>query len=116
MQFLSSYLIFGRNHLKCGSRVWKHSLAQNKITSDQTKYDYIVSILDIDTADEMQSILIHPPNDDKYNTLKNALINIYSKSQLQKDFELLSLDGLGDRRPSALMRKIEALNDDPKNT
>ena len=85
-----------------------------KITSDQTKYDYIVSILDTDTADEMQSILIHPPNDDKYNTLKNALINIYGKSQLQKDFELLSLDGLGDRRPSALMRKIEALNDDPK--
>ena len=62
----------------------------------------------------MQSILIHPPNDDKYNNLKNALINIYGKSQLQKDFELLSLDGLGDRRPSALMRKIEALNDDPK--
>ena len=85
-----------------------------QITSDQTKYDYIISILDIDTADEMQSILIHPPNDDKYNTLKNALINIYGKSQLQKDFELLSLDGLGDRRPSALMRKVEALNDDPK--
>ena len=85
-----------------------------QITSDQTKYDYIVSILDIDTADEMQSILIHPPNDDKYNTLKNALINIYGKYQLQKDFELLSPDGLGDRRPSALMRKIEALNDDPK--
>ena len=62
----------------------------------------------------MQSILIHPPNDDKYNTLKNALINIHGKSQLQKDFELLSLDGLGDRRPSTLMRKIEALNDDPK--
>ena len=58
--------------------------------------------------------LIHPPNDDKYNTLKNALINIYGKSQLQKDCELLSLDGLGDRQPSALMRKIEALNDDPK--
>ena len=35
-----------------------------KQISDQTKYDYIVSILDIDTADEMQSILIHPPSDD----------------------------------------------------
>ena len=69
-----------------------------------------ISILDIDTAD----VLIHPPNDDKYNTLKNALINIYGKSQLQKDFELLSLDDLGDRRPSAPLRRIEALNDDPK--
>ena len=40
----------------------------------------------------------------------------YWKSQLQKDFELLSLDGLGDRRPTALMRKIMALNHDTKKT
>ena len=35
-------------------------------------------------------------------------------TKLQKDFKLLSLDGMGDRRPTALMRKIMALNDDPK--
>ena len=60
-----------------------------QITSDQTKYDYIVSILDIDTADEMQSILIHPPNDDKYNTLKNALINIYANLSFRRILNFL---------------------------
>ena len=45
---------------KKSPEVWfAHMEAQfstKQITSDQTKYDYIVSILDIDTADEMQSI------------------------------------------------------------
>ncbi len=84
------------------------------ITADQTKYDYIVSTMDIDTADEMQAILIHPPVSDKYETLKKALVKTYGKSQLRKDFELLSLNGLGDRSPTTLMRKITALNNDPK--
>ena len=61
------------------------------ITRDQTKFDYVISTLDIDTADEMQGILTHPPNEDKYGTLKKALIKAYGKSQLQRDFELLGL-------------------------
>lgn len=84
------------------------------ITQDQTKYDYVVGALDINTADEVQSILINPPVSNKYDTLKTALIKTFGKSQAQKDAELLNLDGLGDKRPTALMRKINALNDDPQ--
>ena len=84
------------------------------ITTDQTNFDHLVSISDIDTVEEMQAILTHSPAANKYETLKTELIRTYGKSQLQKDFELLSLDGLGDRRSTALMRKIMALNDDPK--
>ena len=42
------------------------------ITQDHTKYDYIVSALDINTA-EVQSVLINPPAENKYNTLKKKL-------------------------------------------
>ena len=83
------------------------------ITQDQTKYDYVVSALDINTADEVQSVLLNPPAVNKYDTLKGALIKTFGKSQAQKDAELLNLNGLGDKRPTALMRKINALNDDP---
>ena len=81
-------------------------------TQDHTKYDYIVSALDVNTA-EVQSVLINPPAENKYNTLKKALIKTFGKSQAQKDAELLNLNGLGDKRPTALLRKINALNDDP---
>ena len=84
------------------------------ISQDQTKYDYVVSALDINTADEIQSVLINPPSTNKYDCLKQALIKTFGKTQAQKDAELLNLNGLGDKRPTALMRKIKALNDDPK--
>ena len=84
------------------------------ITEDQTKYDYVVSALDIDTADEIQHILLNPPARERYNALKNELIKTFGRSQYERDAELLSINGLGDRRPSALMRRINALNDDPQ--
>lgn len=83
------------------------------ITQDQTKYDYVVSSLDVDTAHEIQHVLIHPPATEKYASLKKVLIKTFDKSQFEKDAELLTMNGLGDRRPTALMRKIQALNDDP---
>ena len=74
-----------------------------------------MSALDVKTAEEVQEVLIHPPDQDKYTTLKKALIKAFGKSQAQKDNELLNLNGLGDRRPTALLRKINALNDDPRS-
>ena len=84
------------------------------ITQDQTKYDYVVSALDMETAEEIQAILLHPPAKEKYHSLKTMLISTFGKSQIQKDMELLNLNGLGDRKPTALLRKINALNDDPQ--
>jgi len=84
------------------------------ISQDQTKYDYVVGTLDINTAEEMQAVLTNPPETEKYETLKRALIKTFGKSQVQKDFELLNLNGMGDKRPTALLRKINALNDDPQ--
>ena len=84
------------------------------ITQDQIKYDFVVSALDSNTAEEIQHILINPPATNKYESLKKALNKTFGKSQYEKDTELLHINGLGDRRPSALMRRISALNNDPK--
>ncbi|GFR68169.1 Gag pol protein [Elysia marginata] len=84
------------------------------ITQDQTRYDYVVSALDVKTAEEVQDVLVTPPDADKYATLKKALIKAFGESQAQRDSELLNLNGLGDRKPTALLCKINALNDDPQ--
>lgn len=83
------------------------------IVQDQTKYDYVVSALDVNTAEEISAILLSPPQQQKYENLKKFLIKTFGKTQAQKDAELLNLNGLGDRRPTALLRRINALNDDP---
>ena len=86
--------------------------ATRGITQDGTKFDYIVSALDNPTASEIKAVILHPPTEDKYNMIKKALLEAFSRSQAQKDAELLSLSGLGDKKPTAFLRKIRSLNND----
>ena len=95
------------------ARIEAHFSIKN-ITQDNTKYDYVVSALDFKTAEEVHDVLVNPFQTDKYHSLKCALIKAFDKSQTQRDYELLNLNGLGDRKPTALLRKINALNDDPQ--
>ena len=85
------------------------------ITADLTKFNHVVATLDNVTA-EFKAIILSPPTNDKYKyaVLKAALINAFGKTQASKDMELLSLSGLGDRKPSSLLRHMESLNADPK--
>jgi len=41
-------------------------------------------------------------------------VDAFARTQEQKNAELLQLNGLGDRRPSALLRHIQSLNADPQ--
>ncbi|GFR90995.1 retrovirus-related Pol polyprotein [Elysia marginata] len=54
-----------------------------------------------------------PASVGKYDSLKSALLNAYEATQLQKDQELLNLNGLGDRKPSELLQHMGRLNHDP---
>ena len=83
------------------------------ITVDKTKFDYVVSSLDNGTAGEVEAILTAPPDDNKYDALKTALLAAFGKTQARKDSELLSITGLGDMKPSALLRRLQSLNSDP---
>ena len=40
------------------------------------------------------------------------MLGAFGKSQARKDAELLNISGLGDRSPSALLRKLESLKKD----
>ena len=86
--------------------------ALRKVNTDDTKYNYVVSALDNRASIEIKSVLLQPPSKDKYNAVKSALITAFAKTQAEKDAELLTISGLGDRKPSALLRHILSLNSD----
>ena len=71
-----------------------------------------MSALDNTTAAEVKSVLLNPPDQNKYETLKTALLGAFGKSQARKDAELLNISGSSDRSPSALLQKLESLNND----
>ena len=85
-------------------------LRSRAVTHDQTKFDYVVAALNNVTAAEVKSVLVNPPAEDKYKAIKQALKSAFGKTQAEKDAELLNISGLGDRKPSALLRKLESLN------
>ncbi|XP_059839225.1 E3 ubiquitin-protein ligase RNF185 isoform X1 [Hypanus sabinus] len=80
-----------------------------QITSDSTRYYYVVSSLDQETAAQVEEFIQSPPEDGKYTAFKALLIRTFGLSRRERAARLLHLDGLGDRPPSALMNEMLAL-------
>ena len=55
-------------------------------TSTKTKFDYIVAALDIYTAGEVEAVLLNPPDNDRYGTLKTALLTAFAKTRARSSW------------------------------
>lgn len=83
--------------------------AVSNITSDITKFNYVIGQLDHQFSKEVKDIIISPPATDKYDKLKSELIKRLSASQEKKVKQLLMHEELGDRRPSQFLRHLQSL-------
>ena len=79
------------------------------IVADETKYYYVIAALDQETASRLMDLIGHPPVDNKYQALKNRLINAYGLNRRERATRLLHFRPLGDSKPSALMDEMLAL-------
>ncbi|XP_050512957.1 uncharacterized protein LOC126888641 [Diabrotica virgifera virgifera] len=79
------------------------------ITSDATKFNYIVASLDTAYTLEVRDIIVSTPATDRYAKLKSELIKRLSASQQQKIKRLLEHEELVDRRPSQFLRHLQSL-------
>ena len=94
-------------------RVW---LAQaeaqfviRKITADDTKYYHVLSALDQDTATRLLDLISLPPPENKYQALKDRLVDTFGLSKRERASLLLHTRPLGDSKPSVLMDEMLAL-------
>lgn len=81
----------------------------SKITTDNTKFCYLVAQLDHQYAAEVRDVITNPPANDKYAKLKNELIKRLSASRERRVKQLLMHEELGDRKPSQLLRHMQSL-------
>ncbi|CAG4967877.1 unnamed protein product [Colias eurytheme] len=81
----------------------------NGITQELTKYYYAISQLDPKSAAEVEDIIITPPKDKPYSTIKNVLTSRFSESYEEKVRRLLEKEDIGDRKPSSFLRHLKSL-------
>ncbi|KAJ8725115.1 hypothetical protein PYW07_016073 [Mythimna separata] len=77
--------------------------------SDESKYRIILSKLNLEVTEQVADILLNPPKEKKYETLKQKLISVYKESAERQIKKLIGEMELGDQRPSYLLRKMRDL-------
>ena len=80
-----------------------------RIKDEQTKFDYVIGALTPEVAMEVRDLMVSPPADTPFTTLKKKLIGRVSISEERRLQMLLSEEQLGDRKPSQLVRRMRQL-------
>ena len=78
------------------------------VTRSSTKFDHTVAYLPVHVSMSVAHILdnVDPAAADSYDRLKAALCKGFTRSRWELAFELHSSPGLGDRKPTELMRHL----------
>lgn len=84
----------------------------SKIVRDETKFTHIVCELDDKYLEEVEDIVKNPPEVNKYETIKSALIKRLTDSDATRTRKLLETEEIGDRTPSQYWRHLKQLAGD----
>ncbi|XP_039313966.1 uncharacterized protein LOC120359671 [Solenopsis invicta] len=81
-----------------------------RIRSEDIKYSSVIRHLDEQALVAISEIVENPPEIDKYNQLKKALIHRFTDSEEKRLRQLLAGIELNDKKPSELLREIRQLS------
>lgn len=76
---------------------------------DKQKYDLVLGVLQREDVRQVSDIVINPPENGKYEALKNRLLSVYEETETQQFHKLLSGLELGDQKPTQLLRRMRDL-------
>ncbi|XP_054744543.1 uncharacterized protein LOC129248960 [Anastrepha obliqua] len=72
-------------------------------------FHHAVSLIDTQSAAEVEDIILRPSTSTPYTSLKTALIERLTKSKGAKLLQLLNGEEIGDRTPSQFFRRLRSL-------
>ncbi|XP_071580672.1 uncharacterized protein [Temnothorax nylanderi] len=85
------------------------TFALHRVTSDDSKYRYVVIHLDADFLGLVGDIIDSPPTHGKYEALKQRIIDSLSESQETRLRRLLRGQAMGDEKPSVFLQRLRNL-------
>ncbi|KAL7736357.1 hypothetical protein ACLKA6_014827 [Drosophila palustris] len=83
--------------------------AVSGISTDATKYHQVIASLEPQYLVHIADIIRDPPQVNKYDAIKTALINEYTDSNQRKLNKLIHEVQLGDLKPSQLLKRMKDL-------
>lgn len=83
------------------------SFSLHRITKDETKYHYILTSLPEDIVLSIIDIINDPPEEDKYISIKQAILTRHTDSESKRLTKLLDGIAMGDDSPSQYFRRLE---------
>lgn len=87
----------------------EHAFNISGISSDETRYSYVVANLEPRVFAAVRDTIANPPATAKYQGIKKAIVSRLATSTDQKIRQLLEREELGDRQPSQFLRDLRAL-------
>ena len=87
----------------------ERSFAASGVREDDERFTAVTNALDSRVTMEVRDVIVNPPRENAYNTLKTQIIKRLSSSQEQKTRRLLEMEEMGDRKPSQFLRHLQGL-------
>ncbi|GFS66178.1 uncharacterized protein NPIL_189011 [Nephila pilipes] len=78
------------------------------ITIEITKFHQVISALQPEKSDIIRDIILNPPTEKPYTTLRNRLYSQYADLEEQRLHDLISGMQRGDRKPSRLLLEMRS--------
>ena len=82
------------------------------ITVQKTKFDHVVALLSPKIVTKVRDLILAPPKENPYDTLKAQLIKRTAASEQQCLQQLFNAEELGDHKPTQLLRGMQQLLSD----
>ena len=79
------------------------------ITSQKSKFEYVVASLSPEYASEVRDLILSPPATNPYDSLRETLIKRTTASEQKCLQQLLHTEELGDHSPSQLLHRMKQL-------
>ena len=81
-------------------------------SQDETKFKYVIQYADTEILPHVISIAWNPPDQDKYKTVKERILQAFSESEESKLRRILQSQSLEGKKPSHYVRDLKNASGD----
>lgn len=100
---------FSRNNPKLWFVQLESNFHTSGITKDDTQYHHVIASIETDVLLQVMDFVESPPTSNKYQALKEKILNIFELTSHERQKKLFVECYLGDKKPSQLLLEIKAL-------